>query len=121
MGGTVCSGQRAEGRRPESARGNREGRGIGYGFRQAVKSQTLPSFWKAYVLLPDPVKQAARKAYFLWRASPFHPSLHFKCVNQEERVWSVRVSLGYRALGLLNDDTITWFWIGAHDEYDRQL
>jgi hypothetical protein len=29
--------------------------------------------------------------------------------------------LGYRALGLLKGDTVTWFWIGTHDEYERLL
>jgi hypothetical protein len=34
---------------------------------------------------------------------------------------SVRIGVGYRALGLLKADTVTWFWIGTHDEYDRLL
>jgi hypothetical protein len=29
--------------------------------------------------------------------------------------------LAYRALGLLKDDTVTWFWIGDHTEYDHLL
>jgi hypothetical protein len=33
----------------------------------------------------------------------------------------VRVTLGYRALGLLEGEEVTWFWIGAHAEYDRLL
>jgi hypothetical protein len=86
-----------------------------------VKSQVLPSFWEAYSLLPESVKKAARKAFFLWRENPFHPSLHFKCVNSEEKVWSVRVTLGYRSLGILEGDTVTWFWIGGHEEYERQF
>jgi hypothetical protein len=31
------------------------------------------------------------------------------------------VSLGYRAVGLLEDEDITWFWIGSHADYDRLL
>jgi len=31
------------------------------------------------------------------------------------------VTLGYRALGLLEDEEITWLWIGTHAEYDRLL
>jgi len=31
------------------------------------------------------------------------------------------VTLGYRALGLLEDEEVTWFWIGNHAEYDRLL
>ena len=44
--------------------------------------------------------------------------LRFKKVG---RLWSVRISRGYRALGLFKDDTIHWFWIGPHDEYERIL
>jgi hypothetical protein len=31
------------------------------------------------------------------------------------------VTRGYRALGLLEGDTVTWFWIGGHDDYDLLL
>ncbi|MFL6539851.1 MAG: hypothetical protein ACJ8HU_03740, partial [Chthoniobacterales bacterium] len=60
----------------------------------------------------------ARKAYQLWRREPRHRSLHFKKAGE---VWSVRVSRGYRAVGLLERDTVQWFWIGPHDEYERLI
>jgi hypothetical protein len=71
--------------------------------------------------LPPEIRDLARKAYRLFRESPGHPSLHFKKVHDREPVYSVRVTLGYRAVGLLDDDDITWFWIGSHAEYDRLL
>jgi len=40
-------------------------------------------------------------------------------LNREENIWSVRVSRGYRAVGTLEGDTVTWFWIGGHSDYDR--
>jgi hypothetical protein len=86
-----------------------------------VKSKTLPSFWDAYQTLPDEAKKAARKFYQLWCDSPFHPSLHFKCVEQEERIWSIRLTRNYRALGILEGDTVTWFWAGSHEDYERQF
>jgi hypothetical protein len=33
----------------------------------------------------------------------------------------VRVGLGYRAIGILEHDEVTWFWIGSHAAYDRLL
>lgn len=84
-----------------------------------MRSKTLPSFWKAYERLSKDVKGQARKSYEIWRKNPFHPSLHFKCVNHEENVWSLRVSRGYRALCLFEDDLVVWFWIGSHDEYEK--
>lgn len=84
-----------------------------------MKSATLPSFWSEYRQLSSPVKEAARKAYQLWAENPFHPSLHFKCINSDEAIWSVRVTRSYRALGIVEGDTVTWFWIGSHDDYER--
>jgi hypothetical protein len=86
-----------------------------------VKSATLPSFWEAYRLLGEDSRQSARKAYRLWRENPAHPSLRFKCVHRLAGVWSVRITRGYRALGVIDGNTITWFWIGGHDEYQRLL
>ena len=84
-----------------------------------MKSATLPSFWTAYRSLDNEIRQRARKAYRLWAENPFHPSLHFKCINQEENIWSVRITRSYRAIGILDNDTVTWFWIGSHDDYER--
>lgn len=84
-----------------------------------MNSSALPSFWEAYRDLGEDVRRRARRSYRLWSESPFHPSLRFKCVNPQEGVWSVRITLGYRALGILEGDTVTWFWIGSHDSYER--
>ena len=84
-----------------------------------MKSQTLPSFWDSYRLLSEKNKRSARKAYRLWKENPFYPSLHFKCINSEEDIWSVRINRSYRAIGILDSDTVTWFWIGNHNNYER--
>ena len=69
----------------------------------------------------DVAGYAARKAYRLFREHPQHPGLQFKKVHDRDPVYSVRVSLGCRALGLIENDEITWFWIGSHADYDRLL
>ena len=84
-----------------------------------MNSQTLQSFWDAYQELDQSIKDRARKAYKLWDENPFHPSLHFKCINQKESIWSVRITIAYRAIGVLDRDMVTWFWIGSHDEYEK--
>jgi hypothetical protein len=81
-------------------------------------SETLPSFWVAYQSLPQAIKRSARKAYQLWADNAFHPSLRFKCINHEENLWSLRITRGYRALGILEGDIVTWFWLGSHGEYE---
>lgn len=81
-----------------------------------MNSRTVSSFWEAYGSLPESTRESARKAYRIWSENPLHPSLHFKCVSPEERIWSLRITRGYRALCLFEGDDVTWFWIGSHKE-----
>ena len=39
--------------------------------------------------------------------------------EQAEKI-PVRISLGYRALGILDGATVTWFWIGGHRDYELE-
>lgn len=84
-----------------------------------MKSTTLTPFWEAYHTLDKATRRKAKKAFQLWAENRFHPSLHFKCINTKENLWSVRISLSIRAIGVLDEDGVTWFWIGGHDEYER--
>jgi hypothetical protein len=86
-----------------------------------MKSQTNSDFWDCFKLLPAQEQDRARETYRLWQANPSHNSLHFKRVNRKYPIYSVRIGLQYRALGLRDGDTITWYWIGTHGEYDRLL
>lgn len=36
-------------------------------------------------------------------------------------VYSVRIDLDWRAVGVLQGDTMVWFWIGSHGDYERLL
>ncbi len=83
-------------------------------------SRTTARFWRAYAALPAEAQRQARAAYRLFRDDPRHPGLRFKQVHPTAPVVSVRVGLHYRALGRRDDgDTVVWFWIGSHAEYDR--
>lgn len=86
-----------------------------------MKSITTSQFWKLYDALPKDVKNRADSAYELWQINPHAHGLYFKRVGKEQPVYSIRIGSGYRALGILNADTILWFWIGIHDEYERIL
>lgn len=86
-----------------------------------MRSFTRRSFWQAYRRLPDHVRRQAQESYRFFVSDPGHPSLDFKRVSQRRPVYSVHVSIDYRALGVLDQGDIVWFWIGAHHEYDRIL
>jgi hypothetical protein len=85
----------------------------------AVKHFTTPRFWELYEQLPEHIQRLADKNYELLKSDPYHPSLHFKKVNE---FWSVRVGAHYRALGVDHvvdgEDAVLWFWIGSHSDYD---
>jgi len=84
-----------------------------------IESRVTRSFLAAFAALPEEVQNQTRRAYRLFRTDPSHPSLRFKKVEATENVYSVRIGLGYRALGVLRGSTVTWFWIGSHADYDR--
>lgn len=84
-----------------------------------IESRTTRSFRTAFAALPEEIQEQARRSCRLFRADPRHPSLRFKKVEQLENVYSVRIGLGYRALGVLEGSVVTWFWIGSHADYDR--
>ena len=83
-----------------------------------MKSRAVSSFWIGYRRLPAEVQIAAKKQYRLWLSDPHHPSLRFKKVGSD---WSARITGDYRAVGVMDDDTVIWYFIGTHAEYDRLL
>ena len=86
-----------------------------------MTSSAKPRFWAAYRRLPTDIQGLATRAYRLFASNPRYQSLRFKKVHGHEPIYSVRIALGYRAVGLVEGDDITWFWIGAHADYDRLL
>jgi hypothetical protein len=79
-------------------------------------------FWTCYSRLPLNIQATAKAAYGLWSANPHHPSLQFKRVaSGHEDVWSVRIGIHWRALGVREGNAMIWFWIGSHADYDRLI
>ncbi|MEI7585993.1 hypothetical protein [Runella sp.] len=60
----------------------------------------------------------ADKNYDILKKDPKHPSLRFKKIG---KLWSVRVGIYYRALGIGIEEDIVWFWIGSHADYDKLI
>ena len=82
-------------------------------------SHVRPSFWRAYDALDPRVREVARRVYQLFAENPGHPSLRFKKLAGHERVWSVRINDSFRAIGERDGDTVVWFWIGSHNDFDK--
>ena len=83
-----------------------------------IRSFALPSFWKCYRELPQPVQKLADKQFGLFRQNAFHPSLGFARKGQ---VWTAEVGRGYRAMARRRGEDCYWFWIGSHETYNKLL
>jgi mRNA-degrading endonuclease RelE of RelBE toxin-antitoxin system len=86
-----------------------------------VKSRTTDQFRRAFADLPKQVQQQTREAYRQFKQDPNYPSLRFKKIHPELPIYSARISKSYRAVGQLDGDTVIWFWVGSHAEYERLL
>jgi hypothetical protein len=86
-----------------------------------MNSYTTREFRRLLASLPRHVQRQARQAYRTFRRDTAHPGLHFKRVRLDPPVYSARVGIGYRAVGVVDSESIVWFWIGSHADYDRRL
>ena len=84
-------------------------------------SRTTEKFRALIALLPNTIKAQAKEAYKQFKKDPYHPRLQFKRVHSSKPVYSVRINLDYRAVGIIQDNEIIWFWIGSHNVYDKLL
>jgi hypothetical protein len=86
-----------------------------------MNSRTTRQFHELLAAMPLRVRQQAREAYRLFQQNPAHPGLHFKKVHADPPIYSARVGIGYRAVGAVDGNTVVWFWIGSHADYERLL
>ena len=85
-------------------------------------SRILPSFRKAFQFLPKEIQKHAKKAYKVWKKNPFDVSLNYKKIHLSKPIYSVRITLNWRALGVREiKNTMTWFWIGSYEEYNKLI
>jgi len=86
-----------------------------------VTSIVTADFLARFGALPPGVQRQARRAYRHWKENPAHPGVRFKPIQGQDGLYSARVGRGWRALGRLDGDTVTWFWIGSHADYDALI
>jgi len=86
-----------------------------------VQSRTTERFRTLLAAAPAAIQAKAQYAYRLWSDNPAHPSLRFKKVHDKLSIYAVRIDLDWRALGVMKDGVVIWFWIGPHSEYEKLL
>jgi hypothetical protein len=86
-----------------------------------VRSRTTAKFRALLQVAPEQVRDKATAAYRLWSENPDHPSLRFKKIHSSLPIYSVRIDLDWRAVGVLDGGEVVWFWIGSHADYEKLL
>jgi hypothetical protein len=88
---------------------------------KTVNSRTTERFRRELTRLLVQVRRQAREAYRLFRDNPYHPSLWFKQVHPTRPMYSVRISIDYRAVDISEVNEIVWFWVGSHADYEQLI
>lgn len=89
-----------------------------------MTSRAAADFWVLYRQLPERIQREAKKAYRLFKTDPSHPSLRHHRVTVRksgEELYSVSVTMHYRALAFEDHGDLIWFRIGHHTVYDALL
>ena len=86
-----------------------------------MTSVTTEQFRQLYSKAPKERQNRIRRAYRLWSSDAKHPSLRFKKVQSTLPIYSARVDLDWRAVGILKNETVVWFLVGTHEHYEALL
>ena len=73
--------------------------------------------------MPQDIRARADKQFVLLKSNPNHGSLQFKKIGIRvgKEIWSVRVTLKFRALAFKEVNEYVWFWIGEHAVYETLI
>ena len=86
-----------------------------------MTSRTTKRFRKLLADLPPHVRKQAMEAYVTWMGDPWHASLQFKQIHTARPIFSARIGLDWRAVCIRSGDTVLWYFIGSHAEYDKLI
>ena len=84
-----------------------------------MKNKREKQFNKLFAKLPSHIQRQATEDFKIFKTNPYYKSFGFKLVDEQEAIYSVRIGLHYRALGQKEGDTMLWFWIGSHEDYNK--
>lgn len=80
------------------------------------------AYWRHFDELPLAVRKLATSNYELWKKNRNHPSLRFKQIHPEQPIFSFRVGMRHRTVGVrAPDDRIVWFWMGSFEHFREQI
>lgn len=81
------------------------------------RSVLIKPFKKMYENIPAIVKMQATKKYRRWRKNP--ESLNFE--PKYSNIYGIELTGGYHAICRVEDEMVTWLFIGNYKDYDAFL
>jgi hypothetical protein len=87
--------------------------------KRFVRSMRSARYTKLFDRLPKAVQERAQEYYKKWWKDP--ASIEFRPLNANAKIWRASLPEGYRAMGEERGDTIVWFWIGSHSDYNNMI
>ncbi len=80
------------------------------------------TYWESFDDLPEDVRKLAQTNYRLWKDNPEAPGLRFKQIHADLPIFSFRVGMKHRTVGVeAPDGKVVWFWIGSFDTFNKQI
>jgi mRNA-degrading endonuclease RelE of RelBE toxin-antitoxin system len=73
-------------------------------------------FLRSYRKLPERVQKQFKKQLGYLREDPQHPSLNLEKVDKARGIWAIRVTRGYRAAFIMEDDLYIFLQIREHNK-----
>jgi len=84
-----------------------------------MRSIRTKAFKKLFVRLPTHIQKQATADYEVFKHNPGYPGLCFKRIDSQLPIYSVRIGMNYRAVGMMENNVIRWYWIGSHEDYNK--
>ena len=80
------------------------------------------AYWEGYDQLPLDVRKLAEENFQLWKENSKNPGLRFKQIHETLPVFSFRVGMKHRTVGVETPDgRIVWFWVGSFETFKHEV
>ena len=80
------------------------------------------AYWTQFDDLPEDIRKLAEENYHSWKENPRNPGLRFKQIHGKLPIFSFRVGMRHRTVGVETDDgKIAWFWVGSFETFKKAI
>lgn len=86
--------------------------------KQIMKSIFTERFWVNYEKYFSDFQEIILDKVEEWETEPFRPVLDYIKISPVNDIWSIKIiNRKVRLFGIKDGNTMTWFFIGSHEEF----